>query len=88
MSHVPILECEEEVLILLHFTRGGDEFPRAFVVRNNKSVTQDELQTFIQTRFARHKWLTGGVFFIESIPRNSTGKILRRELPNPIESKF
>jgi 4-coumarate--CoA ligase len=29
---------------------------------------------------SKHKWLTGGVHFIDTIPRNPSGKILRRLL--------
>lgn len=70
---------------MVRVKRGGKEFPRAFVVSKNKSLTPSELDTYIRERFARHKWLTGGVFFIDAIPRNLSGKIIRRALPSLVE---
>ncbi|KAF9889142.1 hypothetical protein FE257_007631 [Aspergillus nanangensis] len=57
-----------------------NEYPRAFVVRKSEAVTAKELQDLIASRFARHKWLTGGVVFIDAIPRTGSGKIIRRAL--------
>lgn len=36
---------------------------------------------FIKDRFAPYKWLTGGVYFVDSIPRTPSGKVKARELP-------
>ncbi|KAL3457185.1 hypothetical protein BJX64DRAFT_280782 [Aspergillus heterothallicus] len=57
------------------------QYPRAFVVRRQGgSVTAKELSDMVKKRFARHKWLTGGVYFIDSIPRTGSGKVVRRKL--------
>ncbi|KAL3452152.1 hypothetical protein BJX65DRAFT_303864 [Aspergillus insuetus] len=59
----------------------GGEYPRAFVVRREGGrVTDTELVDMVKERFAPHKWLTGGVCFIESIPRTGSGKVVRRML--------
>ncbi|KAL3454576.1 hypothetical protein BJX65DRAFT_315731 [Aspergillus insuetus] len=60
----------------------GGEYPRAFVVRKEgATVTETELFEVIKGHFAPHKWLTGGVYFIDKIPRTGSGKIMRRHLP-------
>lgn len=46
-------------------------------------MTADEIFDFIKQRFAAHKWLTGGVYFIDQIPRTPSGKVIKRQLPNP-----
>lgn len=61
--------------------RNGAEYPRAFVVRKTGKVTGQDIEELIKSKFARHKWLTAGVFFIENIPRTGSGKVMRRCLP-------
>lgn len=39
-----------------------------------------EIQKHVEQHKARYKWLKGGVEFVESIPKSSSGKILRRIL--------
>lgn len=58
------------------------EVPRAFVsMRPGQApVTAAELQTFVEKRVAKYKRLSGGVEFVETVPRSATGKILRRML--------
>lgn len=57
------------------------EVPRAFVVRKpNSTVTAEEIQEFVAKQVIKYKQLTGGVYFIDSIPKTPTGKILRREV--------
>jgi acyl-coenzyme A synthetase/AMP-(fatty) acid ligase len=34
----------------------------------------------VQEKLSRHKWLDGGVEFVEEIPKSTSGKILRRVL--------
>jgi 4-coumarate--CoA ligase len=61
--------------------RNGAEYPRAFVVRKDDTVAEHELFDMVKAHFAPHKWLTGGVYFIDQIPRTGSGKIMRRNLP-------
>lgn len=60
--------------------RGG-EVPVAFVVRQpGANVTAQELQELVKQKLSPQKWLRGGVQFVDAVPKNPTGKILRREL--------
>ncbi|EXJ66167.1 uncharacterized protein A1O5_10783 [Cladophialophora psammophila CBS 110553] len=62
----------------------NEEYPRAFVVRKTDGkVKEEELKDLIKSRFALHKHLTGGVYFVDTIPRTGSGKVIRRALPNP-----
>lgn len=59
----------------------ADEMPRAYIVlRPNAGLTAEEVQEYVKKNAAKHKWLTGGVRFVKAIPRNLSGKILRRNL--------
>lgn len=62
------------------------ELPRAYVVTKNPSLTEKEVKDFVAKKVAEYKRLEGGVEFIETIPKNATGKILRRELKLRYES--
>lgn len=65
-------------------TPDGDEAPRAFCVRQpteeGKKVTEKDVQEFVAGKVVYYKKLKGGVKFVDSIPKNPSGKILRREL--------
>jgi len=53
---------------------------RAFVVvSGDKEPDEAELQELVRTQLARYK-VPREVFFIDELPRNATGKVLRREL--------
>ncbi|KAJ3194448.1 hypothetical protein HK101_002663 [Irineochytrium annulatum] len=57
------------------------ELPRAYVVlKPGQKATEKEIQDFIQKKVSNHKWLRGGVAFIDAIPKSPSGKILRRVL--------
>ncbi|XP_072396743.1 luciferin 4-monooxygenase-like [Diabrotica undecimpunctata] len=57
------------------------ELPLAFVVkRPGVDLTEKELQTFVSKKVSPQKRLRGGIIFIDAIPKNPSGKILRREL--------
>lgn len=43
-------------------------------------MVKRDIQKFIEKEKARHKWLKGGVEFIDVIPKSASGKILRRLL--------
>lgn len=71
----------------------GTEIPLAFVVSNSPvtSIDRDKLAKEIQDLVARevagYKKLRGGVRFIDQLPRNPTGKMLRRQLRDRAGSK-
>ncbi|KAG5674516.1 hypothetical protein PVAND_004478 [Polypedilum vanderplanki] len=57
------------------------ELPFAFVVKLPEvELTEKEVQDFIKENASNAKWLRGGVKFVDEIPKNPSGKILRREL--------
>uniref|UniRef100_A0A182T271 Luciferin 4-monooxygenase n=1 Tax=Anopheles maculatus TaxID=74869 RepID=A0A182T271_9DIPT len=60
------------------------ELPLAFVVRQpndaGAAVTEPEIVKFVAERASAAKRLHGGVRFIDAIPKNLSGKVLRREL--------
>nr|CAD7396898.1 unnamed protein product [Timema poppensis] len=55
------------------------EVPRAFVVCTSE-VSEDELKNYVAGKVSDFKQLVGGVTFLESIPKNPSGKILRKLL--------
>merc|ERR1719219_1575279 len=56
------------------------ELPRAYVVRKNRQVLEESIVDWVKERAAPHKHLAAGVMFVDTLPKNQTGKILRREL--------
>ena len=63
------------------------EIPKAYVVKDKSIGLEDHdrivkrnIQRHVEKDKARHKWLKGGVEFIDAIPKNPSGKILRRVL--------
>ena len=53
---------------------------RAFVVvRDGEAVTDEELAAYLRERLARYK-LPREIRFLDAIPRNPTGKVLKRQL--------
>ncbi|KAJ8674328.1 hypothetical protein QAD02_005590 [Eretmocerus hayati] len=65
------------------------ELPIAFVVKQpNSNISAKDIQKFVEERVSNQKRLRGGVRFIDEIPKNPSGKILRRELRNLLKSKL
>ncbi|KAL1849980.1 hypothetical protein Plec18170_007076 [Paecilomyces lecythidis] len=58
-----------------------EEYPRAYIVlKPGKTASEKDIIDFMKQRVAPVKRITGGVVFRESIPKNPSGKILRRQL--------
>lgn len=61
-----------------------DELPRAYVVRRptaeGKKLAEADVKAYVAERLAKYKALTGGVRFLDAIPKNPTGKILKKVL--------
>ncbi|XP_050681325.1 luciferin 4-monooxygenase-like isoform X2 [Leptidea sinapis] len=57
------------------------ELPTAFVVKQpNSIITETEIVDYVKSKVASWKHLRGGVIFVNEIPKNPSGKILRRKL--------
>ncbi|KAI0221082.1 Luciferin 4-monooxygenase [Lamellibrachia satsuma] len=58
------------------------QLPRAFVVKKvgGDALTATDVLQYVADRVSPHRQLRGGVVFVASIPKSSTGKILRRIL--------
>jgi 4-coumarate--CoA ligase len=59
----------------------GSELPRAYLVLKTGSVlTEGDVQKYMGKMLAGYKQLVGGVKFVDAIPKNASGKILKVEL--------
>lgn len=60
------------------------EYPRAYIVRRpspeGAALTEDVVKNYVAERLAKYKRLEGGVVFMDAIPKNPSGKILKRIL--------
>ncbi|THW63174.1 acetyl-CoA synthetase-like protein [Aureobasidium pullulans] len=86
-----VAPAELEALLLEHpavadagvvgVTIKGEELPRAYLVRRaEQKIDAQDIQEFMNSKVARHKRLAGGVVFVKAIPKNPSGKILRKVL--------
>lgn len=76
----------DAAVIPVHDDAAG-ELPKAFVVKSasvgleeNDRMLIRSIQKHVEEHKARHKWLKGGVEFVDVIPKSPSGKILRRLL--------
>jgi acyl-CoA synthetase (AMP-forming)/AMP-acid ligase II len=61
--------------------KNAGELPFAFVVKEEGSgLTEQDVKDFVVKNASNPKWLRGGVKFMDEIPKNPSGKILRREM--------
>ncbi len=58
----------------------------AYVVTHPEPVTGDELKAHVKDKLARHK-VPRDVHFIAELPRNETGKIVKRKLQAPTDPR-
>ena len=74
----------DAAVIGVKFERDGTELPRAYVTRQKgnagKSLTEKGVQQYLASKLASYKRLEGGVVFTQTIPKNASGKILKRIL--------
>lgn len=62
--------------------REGGELPRGYIVRRpgNTSLNDSEVNKFMREKLSSFKMLEGGIKWVEFIPKNASGKILKRIL--------
>ena len=79
MLHPDILDAA--VIGILHPKDDTTEAPRAYVVKiPDSEVDLADIKNHMSNYLARYKSLDGGVVFVDAIPKNPAGKILRKAL--------
>ncbi|XP_068212911.1 uncharacterized protein [Palaemon carinicauda] len=77
LSHKGISEA---AVIGVPHERTG-EAPRAYVVPvPGANLDAKQLHEYVKERVVPYKQVTGGIVFVDSLPRNLTGKLLRKKL--------
>ncbi|KAF7862640.1 hypothetical protein EAF04_007513 [Stromatinia cepivora] len=83
LAHPSVADC---AVIPIPDDAAG-EIPKAYVVKStlvgieeNDLMVKKDIMKWVESHKARHKWLKGGVEFIDVIPKSPSGKILRRLL--------
>ncbi len=86
LGHPSIIDC---AVIGLKAPKNSDaELPRAYIVRRpGSSISEQEVHALIGERLAKYKALTGGVVFVDEIPKSASGKILKRVLREEAEAE-
>lgn len=90
LAHPAVNDC---AVIQIPDERAG-EIPKAFVVKapsvgieENDRVLARQIQKHVEDHKAKYKWITGGIEFIDVIPKSPSGKILRRMLRDKEKEK-
>jgi 4-coumarate--CoA ligase len=79
LNHPDIVDCA--VIGIKGAPNSDAEFPRAYIVRRSGTrITGEEVKKLISDRLASYKQLTGGVKFVDEIPKSASGKILKKDL--------
>ncbi|KAJ5162644.1 AMP-binding enzyme [Penicillium coprophilum] len=88
LSHPAVMDV---AVIGVKLTNQDDEHPRAYIVKrdgvSSSSLTENDVKVFAASRLAKYKALTGGVRFVDALPRNATGKTLRIALRERAETE-
>lgn len=88
LAHPAVSDC---VVIGTYSEREG-EVPKAFVVKDASAKGSDEeiikaIVKHVEDVKSNHKWLRGGVEFIDEVPKSASGKILRRKIRDQEKEK-
>ncbi|KAJ5089220.1 Acyl-CoA ligase inpC [Penicillium argentinense] len=72
-----------DVAVIAIPDEAAGEVPKAIVVKSPSASSDDAVVTqsikrHVEDHKARHKWLKGGVRFVDAVPKSPSGKILRR----------
>ncbi|KAJ5145776.1 uncharacterized protein N7515_000340 [Penicillium bovifimosum] len=78
LAHPDVADC---AVVAIPDDRAG-EVPKAIIVKSSTAGSDETvtkaLLKHVEDHKARHKWLMGGIRFVDAIPKSPSGKILRR----------
>ncbi len=81
LSHPQIVDA---AVIGVQFGRDESQLPRAYIVKRSgpegEKLTANDVKRHMEEKLAKYKRLDGGVRFVGVIPKNPSGKILKRIL--------
>lgn len=80
IAHPSVLDCAVISITVRDSTGLEQTKPQAYIVTTDPNLGEDDINTFMQGQVVSYKQLTGGVIFVQKIPRNPAGKIIRRVL--------
>lgn len=61
----------------------------AFVVkRPNSTLTENDIENYVRERVVDEKKIRGGVYFVDCLPINTSGKVRRGEVRNLAVAKI
>lgn len=72
-------ECVSDVAVIGVRSKRWGETPLAVVVNDNSALNEKELMEWANTRLGKQQRISG-VRFVDELPRNPNGKVLKREL--------
>ena len=85
LTHPAILDA----VVIPRPDEDAGEVPRAYcVLKPDYTITPRELIEWAAGETAHYKRLKGGVFFVDKIPKTTSGKILRREVVAMDRTKY
>ena len=86
-AHILTHPTVADVAVIAVPDERAGEVPKAFVVKaagigleENEKLLRRKIQRHVEQHKAKHKWLKGGVEFVDAVPKSASGKILRRML--------
>lgn len=76
-------DVADAAVVGIRFEEDGEEWPRAYVVLQDGSkdgvdVAENKIRKFVEGKVAKHKWLEGGIKFVDEVPKLPSGKIMRK----------
>lgn len=76
--HPSVADC---AVVGVQRSTDESELPATYiVVRPGCKLAETEVHDFTRSRLAGYKQLRGGVRFIDQLPRNANGKVMKSEL--------